>query len=369
MSIPQSQPQKPASLRRKKGPPKAIFIPGIDAAEDEPQACLAPSRNHGGLSLNLPSAGSSTHSLLLPQQNLVQPARQQPLNSVVSELSRTNRLRRPSAVSLPSTANPLMRTRAVEDGDPAIPYQDGPIEFLPGMWLGSEDNAKDWKGLAVRGIRSILNVAKELSSPFDDVVPLRAAISTPNLGEANNNGGGGKVSSTYLPPSTSSGRPGMNYLKLQWSHGQQDLVEGGFPAAMTFVDAAVCERSEGVLIHCQCGMSRSATVAIALVMRAAAERSPRVPPEVWDLKGMQGAYDYVKSKSRWAGPNMSLIYQLLEYEKKLQKFDEEWARRRQMLDDESDNSDDAASPVAASVMEEALALDKAMEDRLVAKQS
>lgn len=44
---------------------------------------------------------------------------------------------------------------------------------------------------------------------------------------------------------------------------------------------------------------------IALVMRAAVHNSPRVPPEVRALKGMQAAYAYVKGKSRWVGPNMS----------------------------------------------------------------
>ena len=43
---------------------------------------------------------------------------------------------------------------------------------------------------------------------------------------------------------------------------------------------------------------------IALVMRAASLRSTWVPQEVWDLKGMQAAYAYVKQKSKWAGPNM-----------------------------------------------------------------
>lgn len=58
---------------------------------------------------------------------------------------------------------------------------------------------------------------------------------------------------------------------------------------------------------CQCGISRSATVVIALVMRAAALSLPSAPPEVWGLKnsGMHGAYAYVKERSKWAGPNMS----------------------------------------------------------------
>lgn len=39
-------------------------------------------------------------------------------------------------------------------------------------------------------------------------------------------------------------------------------------------------------------------------MRAAFLRSLWVPEEVWDLKGMQAAYTYVKQKSKWVGPNM-----------------------------------------------------------------
>jgi len=62
-----------------------------------------------------------------------------------------------------------------------------------------------------------------------------------------------------------------------------------------------------LLSSCQCGISRSATMVIALVMRAAAERSPSVPSEIWALKGMQGAYSFVKEKSKWVGPNMSYV--------------------------------------------------------------
>lgn len=40
----------------------------------------------------------------------------------------------------------------------------------------------------------------------------------------------------------------MHYLKLNWSHGQRDLVTNGFPTAMAFVDAAL-QRNQGVLIQ------------------------------------------------------------------------------------------------------------------------
>jgi tyrosine-protein phosphatase len=46
---------------------------------------------------------------------------------------------------------------------------------------------------------------------------------------------------------------------------------------------------------------------IALVMRAASLRSPWVPQQVWDLKGMHAAYAYVKQKSNLVGPNMSSV--------------------------------------------------------------
>jgi tyrosine-protein phosphatase len=116
----------------------------------------------------------------------------------------------------------------------------------------------------------------------------------------------------------------MHYLKLQWSHGQHDLVDHGFKDGMAFADAALA-RGEGCLIQCvpsrikplivltiydsscQCGISRSATMVIALVMRAAAQRHSSVPPEVWALPGMQGAYSFVKEKSSHVGPNMSYV--------------------------------------------------------------
>jgi len=116
-------------------------------------------------------------------------------------------------------------------------------------------------------------------------------------------------------------------------------------------------------------------------MRAATQCSPSVPEEVWALKGMQAAYAFVKDKSKWVGPNMSLIYQLLDYERSLQggtsspatsdrssmaAEEEEWARRRQMVEDADTEDNDRES---IEVMREAQALDKAMEYRRVARKS
>ncbi|KAF8746234.1 hypothetical protein AX14_000033 [Amanita brunnescens Koide BX004] len=262
--------------------------------------------------------------------------------------------RRPSAVSLPAISAALRRD---EEPSPSAPYADGPALIVPGIWLGSEDNARDWPGLGRRGIRAILNVAKEVSLPFDLLQPAHPPF--------------------LYPPHAPSERPPMHYLNLQWSHGQQNLVDDGFKQAMAFTDAAL-QRGDGVLIHCQCGVSRSATLVIALVMRAAAERASSVPPEVWSLKGMHDAYSYVKEKSKWISPNMSLIYQLLEYQKRLKSdtgsvdsselsppslADEEeaWGRQRRLMDEQERES--------TFVLHEARALDKAMEDRFIARRS
>ncbi|THH21484.1 hypothetical protein EW146_g91 [Bondarzewia mesenterica] len=382
-------------MPRKKGPPAALRIDtptqnpsvalalgdssasnsAISPATSDSESSFFPppnlprsTRNMKRLSLALPSARSSSSSLAIPHPDSQ--------TGDLPDAAVPGRPRRLSVVSLPVTTAPAL-LRGEEEGSPSAPYLDGPIEILPKIWLGSEDNARNWPGLIERGIRSILNVAKEVSTPFDTTTSqsLRSFASTPNLTKTLR-----EQHDTYYPAHKLSGRPGMHYLKLQWSHGQSDLVQYGFTAAMSFVDQAL-ERGDGVLIHCQCGISRSATLVIGLVMRAAASRSPNVPPAIWELKGMQGAYAYVKEKSQWVGPNMSLIYQLLEYERALRgdassgsseqysviEAEEEWGRRRQMLDEASDPEEEGRE--SSEIMREARALDKAMEDRLVARKS
>lgn len=386
---------------RKRCPPTALRIdtpaehsPLIVLATDEATSPSAPSssasdsasspqllahkkprslRNMKKLSINLPSAQSSSNSLVSPLSDSLSAIDTQ------QDLYQTIRPRRPSVLSLPNTGIATVLHRTDEDGSPTAPYVNGPIQILPGIWLGSEDNARDWPGLLERRIKAILNVAKEVTSPFDSSAaqPLRPFASTPNLSSKASKATQ-STTSTYYPAHISSGRPGMHYLKLPWSHGQADLVQEGFPTAMTFVDAAL-NRHEGVLIHCQCGISRSATLVIALVMRAAAMCLPNVPPEVWQLKGMQAAYSFVKEKSKHVGPNMSLIYQLLEYEKALKgggpspaesdkssfisDEEKEWGRRRNAYgNDETDDRDDA-------IQQEAKDLDRAMEERIIARKS
>ncbi|KAH9982514.1 protein-tyrosine phosphatase-like protein [Lactifluus volemus] len=317
------------------------------------------------LSLSL-STQSSSSSLAFPRNDVQ-----------LERATQEDRCRRTSSVSSLSTSSMLLRRE--EDSSPSPPYLDGPIEILPNIWLGAEDNVRDWRNLVTRRIGSILNVAKEVVSPLDIAIPAEVPR-TRSTEEGEESPGGALHNKGAYYSADSTGRPGLHYLKLEWSHGQSDLVHRGFPEAMAFVDEAL-DRGEGVLIHCQCGISRSATLVIALVMRAASLSSPWVPQDVWNLKGMQAAYAYVKQRSKWVGPNMSLIYQLLEYEKVLRgpyhsptasersrleaAADEEWSRRRKMLDDEVTDLERES----LEIQREARALDKAMEDRILARKS
>lgn len=200
-------------------------------------------RNTKKLSLALPSAHSNASANSLPRFSDDESGQS---TDDTQPGSSTDVQRRSSIASLPNASLATRLHRKDEDDSPSIPYIDGPIQILPGIWLGSEDNARDWNGLVERGIRSILNVAREVSSPFDSAAssqPLRSFVSAPDLKENSKD-----TSGTFYPAHGPSGRPAMHYQKLPWSHGQSDLVHDGFKSAMAFIDAAL-ERGDGVLIQ------------------------------------------------------------------------------------------------------------------------
>jgi tyrosine-protein phosphatase len=200
-------------------------------------------RNLKKLSLMIPAtptaSGPATASLVPPENRFSS----HPQPHVVLHPP-PHPIRRASIVSLPPVSTAALY-RKDEAESPSAPYRDGPIEVMPSVWIGDEDNARDWKRLRERGIKSILNVAKELPCPLrHHPNPLRGAQSTSNLDTNRRD----RPESTYYPAHLPSGRPAFHYLKLPWSHGQADLVKDGFPAAMLFVDGALA-RGDGVLIQ------------------------------------------------------------------------------------------------------------------------
>jgi hypothetical protein len=153
-----------------------------------------------------------------------------------------------------------------------------------------------------------------------------------------------------FPANPRTGRPLLEYWKLPWGHDQADLVDH-FGPIFEWIDAArKAAREEGddgagnVLVHCQCGVSRSASVCVAYVMWLAHQgRLGLEEMDGLDVRGMHDAYEFVKKKSEWIGPNMvwlclfvfailvltisrqSLVYQLCEYERVLSGADSEFA--------------------------------------------
>lgn len=92
------------------------------------------------------------------------------------------------------------------------------------------------------------------------------------------------------------------YIHVPWEHNT-DIVPD-LLRLVKLIDDRV-QHGKRVLIHCQCGVSRSATLVVAYVIF----KNPSM--------SVQEAYDTVKKRSRWIGPNMNLIMQLQEFRSSL----------------------------------------------------
>lgn len=111
-----------------------------------------------------------------------------------------------STSSTPSTSRPIMLPYETR---PAEPYGDGPIEVLPGVFLGAEESVWHWKAARVSKRIRVFNVAQEVDDPFERSVA--------------HGKGKEKVKLASYPPD--SGRPGVEYCHLRWSHGESGLAE------------------------------------------------------------------------------------------------------------------------------------------------
>ncbi|KAF2685988.1 hypothetical protein K458DRAFT_299384 [Lentithecium fluviatile CBS 122367] len=94
------------------------------------------------------------------------------------------------------------------------------------------------------------------------------------------------------------------YIHMLWEHNT-DIVPDLHKLVKT-MDERVQQRKR-VLVHCQCGVSRSASLIVAYGLY----KNPGM--------SVQEAYDIVKKRSKWIGPNMNLIMQLQEFRNGLLK--------------------------------------------------
>lgn len=94
------------------------------------------------------------------------------------------------------------------------------------------------------------------------------------------------------------------YIHILWDHNTN--VVDDLLRLCELIDDRV-QQQKKVLVHCQCGVSRSASLVVAYGLY----KNPELT--------VHEAYNVVKSKSRWIGPNMSLIYQLSEFKSNIQQ--------------------------------------------------
>lgn len=203
------------------------------------------------------------------------------------------------------------------EGNEIDAYKTGPICVLsPNLWLYSEPTARELRQFDV-----VINVAKEISNPLAETSSTTAPLVRSHC---DSNGGSGshdtdKQSASdrvCAPARENAASPvdrvsivstlhnGIEYVHMPWEHNQ--ALHGDLPVLTSFIDRRINLANKRVLVHCQQGVSRSASLVIAYIMKEKA-------------LGVNEAYSYVKNKSSGIGPNMSLIYQLCEWGKTLQR--------------------------------------------------
>lgn len=103
----------------------------------------------------------------------------------------------------------------------------------------------------------------------------------------------------YMIPPEFHGK--IKYYHVEWSH--QSKIVKDLRRLTDLMHKATLENKK-VLIHCQCGVSRSASLMVAYIMR-------------YCNMSLNDAYNKLKSIAKDISPNMGLIFQLMEWSEEL----------------------------------------------------
>uniref|UniRef100_A0A8C5L6R6 Dual specificity phosphatase 2 n=1 Tax=Jaculus jaculus TaxID=51337 RepID=A0A8C5L6R6_JACJA len=147
--------------------------------------------------------------------------------------------------------------------DPRAPIHDqgGPVEILPYLFLGSCTHSSDLQGLQACGITAVLNVSASCPNHFEDL---------------------------------------LCYKSIPVEDNHMVEISAWFQEAIGFIDSV--KNSGGrVLVHCQAGISRSATICLAYLIQSHRVR-------------LDEAFDFVKQRRGVISPNFSFMGQLLQFE-------------------------------------------------------
>ncbi|XP_006010324.1 dual specificity protein phosphatase 2 [Latimeria chalumnae] len=139
--------------------------------------------------------------------------------------------------------------------------QGGPVEILPFLYLGSAHHSSQRDTLESHGITALLNVSSTCPNYFE-------------------------------------GQFRYKCIPVEDSHMVDISI--WFQDAIEFIDSV--KNSGGrVLVHCQAGISRSATICLAYLMRTQRVR-------------LEEAFDFIKQRRGVISPNFGFMGQLLQFE-------------------------------------------------------
>ncbi|KAJ5184986.1 Protein-tyrosine/Dual-specificity phosphatase [Penicillium cf. griseofulvum] len=200
-------------------------------------------------------------------------------------------------------------------------YPDGPIRIHDsGVYLYLEPTAEEASKFDV-----VINVAKEVVNPFNTSKEERndtvmstwrnASMASKRFSRGEPQTAISEISfksawefqpsdSESPTPTVTSPTPEPEYLHVGWDHNSE-ILEDLLPLC-ELIDDRIAEGKK-VLVHCQLGASRSASLVIAYGL---------YKNRHLDFNSM---YEAVKGRSQWVGPNMSLIYQLTDFRSKLMR--------------------------------------------------
>ncbi|NWH73697.1 DUS4 phosphatase, partial [Piaya cayana] len=164
-----------------------------------------------------------------------------------------------SNMSPPTSAEPL----DLGCSSCGTPFHDqgGPVEILPFLYLGSAYHAARRDMLDALGITALLNVSSDCPNHFE-------------------------------------GHYQYKCIPVEDNHKAD--ISSWFMEAIEYIDA-VKECCGRVLVHCQAGISRSATICLAYLMM-----KKRVK--------LEEAFEFVKQRRSIISPNFSFMGQLLQFE-------------------------------------------------------
>ncbi|KAI7848732.1 protein-tyrosine phosphatase-like protein [Circinella umbellata] len=122
-----------------------------------------------------------------------------------------------------------------------------------------------------------------------------------------------------------------SYHHLKWTHTQSNLARREFHRAIRILETAHRDKMN-VLVHCQSGVERSASLVIAYILHLSRNNNNSnneqilsnltttkttglSPPGLLEKKlTLSEAYDFVRIRAPAIKPNMELMYQLNEFE-------------------------------------------------------